>query len=267
MGIDDGSFSPPGVDGSISPLEPTQQRVVPEGERRTGPVDVEHARDAERAANEKLLDEMEASVDTQGPWFVKLGSKKPITETHQATKGRLWNKRTVDTEETVGYDDDRAFILKAQVANDVYGKPRTDFLVVTPDGILVRGFYSDEIENPDSNVARESKREYQALKNLVDGKIKPDASSQFYHDNWSAGISSIRDFNESGEERPLNTKIRFQPIGELAGSPTMEDFQKAVQESVAKTESPHKANVEVANQRARLATEAASMVRSLPPRE
>lgn len=244
--------------------------------RRFTAEDVERAKAEKAAAYSKLMDDMEASVESQGQWFVKLGEKKPITQTQQVTQsgGFLGTRKTlVDREVTTGHDDSRALVLKAiSRVNSFKGQEgestheQQEFTVVTPDGIFVAPFYNSEIENPQIDYARDHQRQFGALKDLVAGVAEPTKESKYAVHSFENGNVSSRIALNSGDlgaysgiqlTEPVRYNISFGP----------EDFQKRVQESIALTESPHKVNVEKANAQTELAKSAVNIVSTLPPRE
>lgn len=235
--------------------------------------DVEQARAERVAANNRLMDEMEKSVETQGDWFVKLGTKRPITQSRQVTTGGVMGigRKTIEQQETVGYDDDRALILKAtRVIEGSY--PSEQFIVVTPDGIMAVPFYHSDIDNPKSDKARGKLADYQVLKDLTSGKVKPTDLNKYVKKDksraWARPRIVIPVSVSILGEATIPRQIDLEEPNQFSSSPfTSEDFGNVVQESIKLTESPFKKNVEVAKQETQLATNAVASIRSLPPRE
>ncbi len=236
--------------------------VVESSAKRVTGEDVEQARAKEREAYSKLMDNMEASVETQGQWFVKLGARAPITETRQATESKFMGigKRIVDREETVGYDDNRALILKARDRNDKFGVDQEEFTVVTSDGIFVAPFYTSELNDTATRRFDNVRDKHAILVNLTTGGRKPESSSYSTKPRYGGTAPHI-------VLDVLRDDSRDNSVDLKRGDLTTEDFQKRVQESIALTESPHKANLEKANNRLELASTAADLVSALPPRE
>lgn len=234
-----------------SSLESSSQRVTPQ--------DVEQARAEKRAAFTKLLDDMEASVDTQGQYFVKLGQKRPITETRSVTTSRFLglSKTTKDEEQTVGYDDDRALILKASIKREVHGSPREDFIVITPDDVYIIPFYHNDIDNPNGDAAKSQRRDYDTMVALTTGKQTPDDASKYVKTgDWRGAVIKI--------SSRFGADIQLREPGTESFS---EDMRRAVEESISRTESPYKKHVEEAKRQQAVATDTAAMIRSLPSRE
>lgn len=255
---------PPGTAGSATQLpELSPNRVTAQ--------DVERARAEEKAAYTQLMDAMEASVGTQGPYFVKLGQKRPINQVRRDTTAGFMGlgKRTSEREETVGYEDDRALILKAPITHEWAGTTPEDFIVVTPDGIFAIRFYHSEIDNPASGDQQSKRSNYDTIIALISGKQTPDDSSRYVGrqaGDWRGSkIESSRKFGAAAEgERSWPSSIG---LTELNAAIVSESFQHAVRESINVTESPNKKHVEEAVVQKKLAEGAATMIGSLPPRE
>lgn len=232
--------------------------------------DVERVRAEERAAYTQLMDAMEASVETQGSYFVKLGQKRPITQVRQETTPGFMGlgRKTNEREETVGYEDNRALILKAPITHEWAGTTPEDFIVVTPDGIFAIRFYHSEIDNPANGDQRSKRSNYDTIIALTSGKQTPDDSSRYVGrqaGDWRGSkIESSRKFGAAAEEeRPWLSSIG---LTELNAAIVSESFQHAVRESINVTESPNKKHVEEAVAQKKLAEGAATMIGSLPPR-
>jgi len=241
----------PGITDSV---ETAGQVVKPE--------DVKKAKAEKDVASTKLLDDIEESVEQQGEWFVKVGNKKPIKETQAVTErhGLLRRKRTEDREVTTGYTDTRALVLRSMDTETDGGKREIlVFTIVTPDGIAVKRFYKQQVENGREDDYENEKQEYRALKNLI-GEEKPaDESSE-------ASSSAFQGYD--GVSVQLRGRMSVSLVGHLRSNQvTLEDFQKRVQESIRITESPHKRNLKTAQAQTELATGASSAITSLPPRE
>ncbi len=225
------------------------------------------AEDAERAKAEKkaeatqLMDDMEASAETQGQYFVKIGQKKPITETREKTTG-LFKKTTTPYEETVGYEDERALILKAPVAHDVYGTQREDFVVATPDGLHVMGYYRSEIDNPQSGNAKRNKAEYDFLVALTKGGKVPGPYSGFVRESKATWMKDYLKFSGDTEDDFRSSFFQLKKGGVDIGSV----FQESVQKSIAMIESPHKANIDREAADKNVIANSRNIISSLPPR-
>lgn len=248
---------------------------IGEGSRRVTAQDVEAARAKEEEASTALLDAMEASVEQQGQWFVPVGEKKPITETRdvEQKRGFLGRKtETVPVEQTVGHEDTRAFIMKAPFEHKVYGQPRTDFIVVIPKGIFSAQFYDSEInkDHPGEGGTRYD-REYQLVKGLAEGTLKLDPEESRY-------------IPERGQQRDILQLVardvygKYIPSVELHLNRASQRYESepefdsqalkgVIEASIAKTETPHKANFERAQEDVQLAQDAAGLIPSLPPRQ
>lgn len=257
-------LNPPPQDQRIGNiLELSPQRVTAQ--------DVEKARAEKEAAFIKLMDDMQASVETQGQWFVQLGQKKPITETQPVTTSGFMGlgigKKTTDQEHIVGYNDDRALVLKAQTARQEYSSPIIDFTVVTRDGIFVIPFYKNEIDNPQSADANNTRRDYDILIALTSGKQTPDNSSRYdpHGTSYSAAIVSSHAFDSTKEGQTSWSSFITLKHPSDTGMP-FEDFQIATKASIDLTESPHKQNMQQAVQQTQVASNAANMIQNLPPR-
>lgn len=254
---------PPGAEGFAAKQVDQAPHVlsVESAPKRATPQDVEQARAEKEAAYTQLMDEMEKSAETQGGYFVKLGQKKPITENRPVTTAKFmgFGKTTTNREETVGYTDDRALILKATrtrkepyIAGEV-----EEFVVVTPDGIKVIRFNHSEIDNPQSGDAINAKADYDRLKDLTSGKIMPDDSNRYQKPS------------EESRRGPaiVISRDRTVSLREPSTTSTVSgDFQNAIQESIKITESPFKKNVEDAVREKKVATDTIAAIHSLPPR-
>lgn len=227
--------------------------------RRVTPQEVEKARTEKRAAMTKLLDDMEVSVDSQGQYFVKIGEKKPITEVRQVTTSKFMGlgSKTTDQEEVTGYEDTRAFILKAPVKRDYSGSEVQIFYIVTPDDIYATSYYTSEVNNPDTSLNNPRiKQVYDTLMALTKGDQTADDSWKYIRpdegEEWRRRIQAP-DFSIS----------LYTP--DVATIST--EFQQAITESINMTESPYKQQAAEAREHTQVATDMASMIRSLPPRE
>lgn len=245
--------------------------VTTESAPRIGPQDAERAKQEKEKAFAKLMDDMEKSAETQGEYFVKIGQKKPITETRQGTTSGFlgMGKKPIETQETIGYDDTRALLLKAPVDGNAYGSDYTEFVVVTPDGLQGINFYKSELENPSSGAQREKKAEYDLLVALTTGKQTPDSSASYSREKgWDRTLVSTGAFNSQNEgQQRWPSYIRLTPVVQPGGQESEDQiFQKAVKESIAKTESPFKKQVEEATRDKQVAVSASSVINSLPPR-
>ncbi len=95
------------------------------------------------AAMSKLMDDMEASVETQGQYFVRLGGKVPLTSTQQETRSRFLGvgKKTIDTEVEAGVDDQRVLLLRSLKKSTENIRPYEEATTITKDGIKTVGMY------------------------------------------------------------------------------------------------------------------------------
>ncbi|HSX40372.1 MAG TPA: hypothetical protein VLF68_02045 [Candidatus Saccharimonadales bacterium] len=250
------------------PAEVAQPAAAEAPATRLTAADAERAKAEKEAAFTTLMDDMEASVEAQGQYFVKLGQKKPITETRPVTTSKFMGmgKKTTDQETTVGYDDDRALILRAPIDKEVYGNARTDFIVVTPDGFRIIPFYKNDIDNPQSGSANYHKRNYDMVVALTSGTQTPDGSSRYgtnMRSTYKALVSDNGfDTNQEGKAKSYD----YINLEEPDKMNIQEDFQSAVDASIRMTESPHRQHVEEATKQTQVATQATSMIRNLPPR-
>lgn len=190
--------------------------------------------------------------------------KKPITETTdvEQRKGFLGRRsETVQVEETVGHEDTRAFIMKAPFEHSVYDAPRTDYVVATPDGVMLVEFY-----NNDTHI---NAREVDFLKQLTDGTIKLAPERSSYEPKYGARTNVLKLGGQDlqGNDLPsidLSLRRTENSIGSTFNS---EVLSGVIQASIAKTESPHKANLESVQADAQLAQDAVSSISALPPRQ
>lgn len=237
-------------------LESSPQRVTPQ--------DAERARQEKRAAHIKLMDDMEGSIATQGQYFTKIGQKKPITETRQGTTGGILGigKKPVEHEEVIGYEDDRALILKAHMKGKQWDVEREEFTVVTPDGIFVIPFHTTEIENPQDSYQRDSKKSYDTLVAFTTGMQVPSEKCKYGPREHTRPQLEI-----VPQEGSWPTYIQLEEFPDERKPNLMEEFQHVVGESIRMTESPHKQNFESATAQAKVAVEASTFVKGLPPRE
>lgn len=261
--------TPPGAQGNLAPPDQGVRAFLESSPPRVTAQDVERARQEKRAAHTKLMDDMEASVETQGQYFAKIGQKKPVTEVRQDTTSGFmgFGKKPVERKEVIGYEDDRAFILKAPINREHYGTSREEFVVVTKDGIFVAPFYHSQIDNPQNFDAKAKKVEYDTIVALTKGgqtahetsKYVPKTEGYFGGDNLHIALPS------SPESQRWPQSIRLEDFP--SSSSPSEDFRSVVEASIGMTESPHKQNFESANAQAKVAAEASTFVKGLPPRE
>lgn len=217
------------------------------------------------------MDQMEASVETQGQYFVKVGQKVPLTEVQSETRSRFLGlgKKTIDTEAESGFDDQRVLILNADELgkyNDYTeekGASRKirEFTMVTPDGIKT---LSLQERTGGQKVA-------EIIDELRNGR-QPAPGSGFMRSeggNTSISIGYLpdpeqHDVNESSPEVVSIRAGLYADARPFAGS--AEDFQARIQRSIDQTESPHKKVAEETSRETELANSAAEMVGALPPR-
>ncbi len=238
--------------------------ITPDASLPTTSKDAEAVRAEERAIMGKLLDDMETTVDTQGQYFVPLGQKKPISAFMPVTKPGGFmglGSKTTEEQQTVAHVDNRAYILKAPITRDSNGSEYKQFFVVTPDGIFkTKFFFTREVNPPDtSHNPHPSKSEYDTFIALTTGK-------EFSLDEF-AGYNKPKEYHTYH-----NPMVRFTDhYGSQLSKPDPDtfnaDFQEAVKKSIEMTESPYKKQVAEAKQQIQVATAAANMIRSLPPRE
>lgn len=256
-GMTDETAAPPRPDSPLG-VEQSPQRVTAE--------DVRKAEAEQKETFSKLMDDMEASVASQGQWFVKLGDKKPITETQQTTESRGFlgtKKTTVDREVTTGYDDSRVLVLRAISTVNPYGQEQREFTVVTPDGFFVAPFYTSELDDASEGYRKDEQAKFNMLKELTTGAKEPTEEMQYSTSTADNGNVWRRVIQLTGSHnRDIN--LDYPNRHDLKFS--LEDFQRRIQESIALTETPHKANAEAAQAQTELATSAADMIRTLPPR-
>ena len=115
--------------GVISPTE--------SGNRMTAE-DAQRSRVEKEAAMSGLMDDMEASVETQGQYFIRLGDKVPLTQTQQETRSRILGLvKTTERQVEVGLDDQRVLILNAMEDGNYVnrGQRYVEATMVTRDGI------------------------------------------------------------------------------------------------------------------------------------
>ena len=233
-------------------FEQLPQRVTPE--------DVEKAKAQEREANTHLMDEMETSVDSQGQWFVRLGDKKPIVEQRSVSEPKFlgMGSRTVTRDETVGHEDTRAFVLRGIAETRAYEADLREITVVTPEGIFVAPYYKGDLER-EANDGRktEKQREFELLQKLISGET-PVEDAKYLSGPPYEGASHNQPRIEIAGNR-----IRLErPQKDYNGV----SFGQRVEQSIALTESPHKANLETVTNQTQIANEAVDMISSLPPR-
>lgn len=243
-----------------------------ESAQRITPTDVERTKAEKKAAYTALMDQMEASVETQGQYFVRVGQKVPITEVQSETRSRFMGlkKESFPRDVEVGFDDQRVLILNA----DEYGKyndysegattPREtrELTMITPDGIKTLQLKEDGIDK--------DKRLAETIDKLRAGR-QPTPGSGFVRLERSNALIRIG-YLPDPKQYDVNTAPGVENISaglygeaqQFAGS--AEDFQERIQKSIAKTEAPHKKAFEETSAQTELANSAAEMVRTLPPR-
>lgn len=192
------------------------------------------------------MDQMEASVETQGQYFIKLGDKVPLIQNASETE--------------TGVDDQRVLVLNA-LGDDVGFDNRKRYVeatMVTRDGIKIVGM--DEINGIGNfGLAFDIIRKLKAGSKLAEGT----GFSVFESGRKEIQLGYI---NEAG--KPVVTALSaFDAISEAKPfSGTLEEFQSRVKKSIEQTVSPHNAIVENNAVETQLATSAADMIGALPPR-
>ncbi len=225
-----------------------QAPTLPDTEsKRLTAEDAERSKAEKEAAMSKLMDDMEASVETQGQYFVRLGDKVPLTQPQQETQ-------SVDTEIETGVVDQRVLILNA-LEDDPHIKGYSRAIMIIRDGIKI------------VKMDRKSGGTSFGLKYDIISKLKagsePVEGTGFSSDRKQIQLGYI---NEAG----VPTSINLSTLGFLADAKPFTEspelFQKAVRDSIDQTESPHKATVEKNTAEAQLANSSAGFIQNLPPR-
>jgi len=261
--MEEGQGTPPGVADKEQLTPPPAESA-----QRITPTDVEQAKAEKESAMSKLMDEMEASVETQGQYFVRIGNKVPITEAQEETRPRILGlgQKVSGREVEVGSDDQRVLILNADEvgkSDDYSGvTARRVFTMVTPDGIKTLRLERDK-HGKYGPVA-------ETIDKLRDGR-QPAPGSGFVRLEGGSALVKIGYLSDPKKydvnKSPGVGHISVGPFSEarpFAGS--TEDFQERIQRSIDKTESPHKKAAEETSAQTELAKSAAEMVRALPPR-
>ncbi len=236
--------------GVISPTE-SDKRMTTE--------DAEKSKAEKETAMSKLMDEMEASVETQGQYFIRLGDKVPLTQTQQETRSRFLGlgKKTIDTEVESGVDDQRVLILNALENSRNVNVRSIEASMVTRDGIkIVR---MEEISGKPGDFGQV----YDIIGKLRGGS-KPSGGTGLLVSKF--GVKQIKLYiNEAGNTAGTTLSVSdYSEATPFKGTP--EEFQDTVRKSIDQTESPHKRVVEENTADAQLANSAAEMIRTLPPR-
>lgn len=239
--MEDQAGAPPGATDE-------QQMSHAESAQRITAADVERAKAEKEAAMSKLMDDMEVSVETQGQYFVKLGNKVPLTQPQQETGA------------DADVDDQRVLILNA-LGDDIGFDNRKRYVeatMVTRDGIKIVGM--NEVNGiGDFGLAFEIIRELKAGSKLAEGtgfSISESGEKQitlgYMKESGQSVVTNLSASDISGDTKPF--------------SGTPEEFQSRVKKSIDQTKYPRKAIVEENTADAQLATSAADMIRTLPPR-
>lgn len=173
----------------------------------------------------------------------------------------------MQVEETVGHEDTRAFILKTPRKHVEHDMPITDFVVATTDGTFYIRTFDDQTSEHSSHPRQMYIDEFKLLSGLTDGTLQLDQESKYIPPQRPGG-NIVADLHLVGrdmqDERVHSSRFSLYPNnGEISG----EEFRGLIEASIAKTESPHKANLERAQANTQLAHDAAGVISSLPPRE
>lgn len=256
QGAADEQLTPP-------PAESVTQRLTP--------ADAERSQAEKEAAFTALMDQMEASVETQGQYFVRIGQKVPLTEVQSETRSRFLGlkKESFNRDVEVGFDDQRVLILNADEMGE-HGylgeggeRRRTrEFTMITPDGIKTLRLQEDG--NGSYGKTAETIDKLRAGRQPVPGSgfVRLEGSNALVRIGYLPDPKRY-DVNKA----PGVEKISVGQYGQaqrFAGS--AEDFQARIQKSIDQTESPHKRVVEETSAQTELANSAADMIRALPPR-
>lgn len=258
--------TPPGAAG---------EQVTPppaESAQRITPADVERAKAEKEAAFTALMDRMEASVETQGQYFVRVGQKVPLTEVQSETRSRFMGlkKESFDRDVEVGFDDQRVLILNTdEMGEKGYlgegGRRRNtrEFTMITPDGIKTLSL-QEETDGKYGQVA-------ETIDKLRNGRqpapgsgfVRLEGDTSYIKIGWLPDPKQYDVHKAPGEEGKISVG-RYGEARQFAGS--AEDFQARIQRSIDETESPHRKVVEETSTQRQLANSAAEMISNLPPR-
>lgn len=179
----EGPQAPPPKDADLS----VDSNASPESpEKRITAEDAANAKAEKEAAMTNLMDEMEASVETQGQWFVKLGTKIQLTDIQREARSRLFGlgKKTVERQVEAGFDDQRVLLLRSVVegmegVGDKAHKYK-EYTMVTRAGILTHRsleWKADSIMDG-GDIKGYHQPSSIALDRLIDG-AKPNSKSGF----------------------------------------------------------------------------------------
>lgn len=241
------------IQGGVAVATPDQafKNSIEGQPQRVSAEDADKARAEKEAQATKLMDDMEASAEAQGQYFVKLGEKKPITEPRERQTGFL-GRKTETYDETVGHEDTRALILRAPVTHEFSGTQRTDFIVATPDGLRVLAYYPDSQNMQD-------RPEYDFISAFTKGEKVPGQYSKFTR-NGNTWYKTGLEFSDKESGYPTNIRLESAPPDVL------EIFQESLQKSIAMVEPPHAKNAQQAIADTKVIQGADSMIGGLPPR-
>lgn len=231
-------------------------------EKRITAEDAEKSRVEKEAAMSKLMDDMEASVETQGQYFIRLGDKVPLTQTQQESRPGFFGIGTkrMKIEAESGVEDKRVLILNAlgESQGIASGKGYVEATLVTRDGIKTLRMQEDPNKLGNYGLT------YATIEKLKSG-AKPSPEAGF-----SVSESGDRNIAFGYVDEANHPNYTTVGVSEFRGAMpfggTPEDFQGLVRKSIDKTESPHKKIVENNTAEAQLATSAAEAIRALPPR-
>lgn len=242
--------------GSVTVTTPDQalrNAVESSASQKVSAEDADRAKKEKEAEATKLMDDMEASAEAQGQYFVKIGDKKPITEQRERSAGFL-GRKTETYDETVGHQDSRALILKAPVTDKTAGGiETTNLIVVTPDGLKVICQYPDGSGTLD-------KSGFDYLLALTKGERTPGAFSKFSKESktwWKIGLEFT---DRENDEWPTSFRVEQAPPNILSM------FQESVQKSIAMVESPNAKHAQEAIAETKVLQGANNIIGDLPPR-
>lgn len=223
--------------------------------------DAEKSQAEKEAAMSKLMDEMEASVETQGQYFIRLGDKVRSTEETQQEHQRIFGlgRKTMGAVVETGIDDRRVLILNALEDGGSDRNRYREVTMVTRDGIKTVRMP----EHPQQGIDNFGPA-YNIIKNLKSG-ARPSREAGF--SVLESGNRHIALGYMTEDDKRDNASFAVSDFsGAIPFGGTPEDFQGLVKKSIDQTESPHKRVVEKNTAEAQIATSASGFIQSLPPR-
>ncbi len=180
------------------------------------------------AAWSSLMDAMESSKETQGDYFLKIGTKTPEEDTRALILRQYFEQPAID-----------------------FDSAKKIFVVVTANGL--RGI--NEYYN-------------RGIYGILDPAKVPAIDLQVSKLEKGTGISKSPDQFDRLViiSKSTGTKEIITCNHSLLADDDIPRVNKAIEDSIKKAESPHKVNVEAAQKQIRMANSLSSFISQLPPK-